>query len=124
MPVYGLSAMKSGLKMKVSDGARQGPNIRVQRGRMMVVGASMKMITNALSQMVGRPVVDESGLQGNYDMELEWTPDGRPGEPAAAETSGPSIFTAIQEQLGLKLESKKGPAPVFVIEKIEKPSEN
>jgi bla regulator protein blaR1 len=78
--------------------------------------------------------VDKTGLTGKYDFVLEWTPD--PGadaraqgfgdgvtEPAPA-PGGPSIFTALQEQLGLRLESQKGPVENIVIDRVEKPSEN
>jgi uncharacterized protein (TIGR03435 family) len=82
--------------------------------------------------------LDQTGLKGNYDFALQWTPDQaqaamptgpagvNPGADAAPppDTSGPSIFTAIQEQLGLKLESTKGPVESIVIDHIERPSEN
>ncbi len=92
----------------------------------------------ALSHQVGRTVLDQTGLKGKYDIALKWTPDqsqsamfqGPPGAGPGAETapppdsSGPSIFTSIQEQLGLKLESQKGPEEVLVIDHIERPSAN
>ena len=85
---------------------------------------------------LGRTVIDKTGLKGEYDFKLKWTPE--PGEegleslglppvppsPQPADTNGPSIFTAVQEQLGLKLESTKGPVDVLVIDHAEKPSEN
>jgi uncharacterized protein (TIGR03435 family) len=91
-----------------------------------------------LSFQLDRTVLDQTGLKGNYDVTLLWTPDeasaamtagpggGASGAGAAPppESSGPSLFTAIQEQLGLKLESTKGPVEVLVIEHIERPSEN
>lgn len=80
-------------------------------------GAYIKGLTETLSNVLGRPVTNETGLDGPYDYKLEWTPEG-------SDAGGPSIFTALTEQLGLRLESKKGPVQVFVIEKIEKPSEN
>jgi uncharacterized protein (TIGR03435 family) len=73
-----------------------------------------------LTDIVGRPVIDETGLTAYYKVKLEWTPDTEDG----AEEGKGSIFTALKEQLGLQLESKKGPVPVFVVEKIERPSEN
>jgi uncharacterized protein (TIGR03435 family) len=90
------------------------------------------------SDLGGRKVLDRSGLKGNYDILLRWTPDqsqgamlqgppnGSPGLGNAPppDSSGPSIFTAVQEQLGLKLESTKGPVEVIVIDHIERPSEN
>jgi uncharacterized protein (TIGR03435 family) len=96
------------------------------------------MFANVLSRIVGRIVVDKTGLTGKYDFALKWTPDegqgpmlpgGRgPGPDGAAppppDSSGPSIFTALQEQLGLKLESQKAPTDVLVIQHIERPSEN
>jgi uncharacterized protein (TIGR03435 family) len=63
---------------------------------------------------LGRVIVDRTGLTGVYDMDLEWT-------PASDELS---IFTALREQLGLKLESSRGPVPMLVIDRAEKPSEN
>jgi uncharacterized protein (TIGR03435 family) len=63
-----------------------------------------------------------TGLKGLLEVKLEWTPDGQPGVDADA---GPSIFTAMQEQLGLKLESRKGPLDVLVVDRAEKvPAEN
>lgn len=86
-----------------------------------------------LSQRLGRTVVDKTGLTGNYDFTLRWTPDngqaltgGLQGIAGGTppDSSEPSIFAAIQAQLGLKLESKKGPVPVLVIDHVERPSEN
>lgn len=98
----------------------------------------MKFLTQILGQNVGRPVVDQTGLTGKYDFKLEWTPDpnqpggfGGPGpgpdgafRPPPADPNGPSIFTAVEEQLGLKLESQKGPVEMLTIDAAEKPSEN
>ena len=87
-----------------------------------------------LSRTVGRTVIDKTGLTGKYDIKMEYTPDeaqlammappGAPTPPTPSDGSGPSLFTALQEQLGLKLESQKGPVQVFVIDRAEKPSEN
>lgn len=71
--------------------------------------------------MLGRTVVDKTGLTGIYDIDLTWTPDST---EASTELSGPSLFTAIQEQLGLKLEAGKGPVEVIVVDSAEKPSAN
>jgi uncharacterized protein (TIGR03435 family) len=82
-----------------------------------------------LSFLLGRSVVDQTRLDGIFDVRLEWTPDpslGRPvsdSEPPPA-GDGPTIFTAIQEQLGLKLESRKGPTEILVIDRAEKPTPN
>ena len=108
-------------------------------GGMMMQPRSLKGVSLAvaqlaplLSRMLGRTVVDKTGLTGKFDVSLEWTPDETqaaqlpPGtsSPPPSDDAGPSIFTAIQEQLGLKLESQKGPVEIFVIERAEKPSEN
>ena len=85
-----------------------------------------------LSQQLGRPVIDKTELKGLYDIKLQWTPEmgqgpvapGGPEPPPPPDTSGPSIFTAVQEQLGLRLESAKGPVDVVVIDSIQKPTEN
>jgi uncharacterized protein (TIGR03435 family) len=84
-------------------------------------------LARELAQVLGRVVVDNTGLTGSYDLKLRWTPDNEPppmlnGQPDP--NPAPDIFTAIQEQLGLKLESGKGPVPVLVIDHIERPSEN
>jgi uncharacterized protein (TIGR03435 family) len=74
-----------------------------------------------MAGMLGRYVVNETGLDGPYDFELKWTPSDGPQD---SDQVGPSVFTAVTEQLGLKLEGKKGPVPVYVIEKIQKPTDN
>ena len=90
------------------------------------------LVAQSLSNLLGRPVKDETGLNGYYDFRLEWTPDE--SEPARIlddvgtltprDHDAPSIFTAIQEQLGLKLEARKLPVEVLVIDHVESPSEN
>ena len=80
-----------------------------------------------LTQITGRTVLDKTGLKGNYDVTLNYAPlDGQPtflnGVPQ--EETRPSIFTAVQEQLGLKLDSQKAPVEVLVIDHVERPSEN
>ena len=81
-----------------------------------------------LSLVAGRSVVDKTGLTGNFDVELTWTPDGpADGAPAGGPTpvnDGPSLFTALQEQLGLKLDAQRGPVEVLVIDSVEKPVED
>ena len=67
-------------------------------------------------------MIDKTGLQGNFDVDLHWTPDDR--ADAQPGDGGPSIFSAIQEQLGLRLQSSKGPVEVLVIDRAEQPSDN
>ena len=84
-----------------------------------------------LSRLLGRTVIDRTGLAGNFNISVQWTPDETqalqlpPGAPTPpTDATAPSIFTAFQEQLGLKFESQKGPVDILVIESTEKPSEN
>ena len=90
----------------------------------------MVQFANALSPMVGRQVLDKTGLTGNYEFDLTWTPDQLPQGPPPPgapplppiDPNGPSIFTAVQEQLGLKLESTRGLVQVLVIDNVERPT--
>jgi uncharacterized protein (TIGR03435 family) len=93
---------------------------------------SMNRFALALSSALGAIVVDRTGIEGQYNVSFQWTPD--PGEPRMGKSNepppppdavpGPSIFTALQEKLGLKLESRKVPVEVIVIERANRPSEN
>jgi uncharacterized protein (TIGR03435 family) len=79
--------------------------------------------------VLDRPVVDQTGIEGRYDLVLKWAPDdsqfgGNPPEASKTDIPLPSLFTAIQEQVGLKLDAVKIPADVMVIDRVEKPSEN
>jgi len=107
------------------------------RGQLNVTGANLGMFANVLSMQLGRIVLDKTGLKGNYEFTLKWTPDegqgqmfrgagdGQPRDAAPPpDASGPTIFTAVQEQLGLKLESQKGPVDTLVVDHVERPSEN
>jgi uncharacterized protein (TIGR03435 family) len=85
-------------------------------GRMSAGAATMTQLAGFLSGPTNRMVVDRSGLAGAFDIDLQWTPD------QTADTSGPSIFTALQEQLGLKLESQRAPVDVLVIDRVEQPT--
>ena len=75
-----------------------------------------------LSGKLARQVIDNTGLKGNYDFDLKWAPDL--SSDAQAEPDGASIFTAIQEQLGLRLEPSRGPVELLVIDHAEKPTDN
>jgi uncharacterized protein (TIGR03435 family) len=91
-------------------------------------GVTMDILAAQLSSRVGRSVVDRSGLDGRYDLDVEFSPQllsGAAADPATdrpADTA-PSIYTAIQEQLGLKLESQKTSIEVTVIDRVERPTE-
>jgi len=108
--------------------------IRIGPGNMAVGGSSMAQVATSLSMFAGRIVQDKTGLSGNYDFTLMWTPDQVAQRPPGApeplingvpiDPNGPSLFTAVQEQLGLKLESQRGPVTVLVIDRAEHPTEN
>lgn len=100
--------------------------VKVLPGDMSGRGVTMRAITGSLSVFTGRTVVDRTGLTDMFDFELLWTPDltARDGAPAGAATDAnrPSLSTALQEQLGLKLESTRAPVDVLVIDHVERPT--
>jgi uncharacterized protein (TIGR03435 family) len=95
-------------------------------GRIRFGGLNSTMLARALNPYAGRMVVDRTGLSGSWDFELKFAAQGRgPGPDAPApDPDAPDFFTAIQEQLGLKLESTKGPVEVLVIDSVERPTED
>jgi len=117
-PVYILEQMKNGNKLSPPTGDR---GIGRNRGLISAENASVPMFAKTLSVALLRPVIDHTGLTGNYAFKLEWAEEGAPGEP---EDTGVSLFTAIQEQLGLRLQSGKAPVPFISIDRAEKPSSN
>ena len=150
LPIYSLVVAKGGSKLHEAKPGDTYPNgikgpdgrpvprgshfMRMGRGELTAQGIGMDDIAHLLTRQTGRTVVDNTGLKGNYDFTLHWTPDqiaptpngpgsGGPDSSTSSE-SGPSIFTAIQEQLGLKLESQKGPVEILVVDHVERPSEN
>jgi uncharacterized protein (TIGR03435 family) len=128
LPIYALTVARNGPKLTPTTDPK-AMHLSMSRGKITAAAVDLKMLADSLAGLAGRFVANETGLSGSYDFTLEWTPDAppqpkQPGDPVEANETGPSIFTALTEQLGLKLESKKGPVPVFVIEKITKPTEN
>jgi len=127
LPIYELVVVKGGLKIKPSkDQTRHGDSgigmyfINNNR-RITARDLTMASWAKTLADQVHRTVIDKTGLAGDYDLELKWTPDD---SPTAQTDDAPSIFTAVQEQLGLKLQPAKGPAEVLVIDHIALPSDN
>jgi uncharacterized protein (TIGR03435 family) len=125
----------SGPPAPPKPGERPQCGARVTFGEIAVGAQPLSELVSALVPNVGRIVVDRTGLTGKYDLYLKWTPDrilqraaGTPAdEPIRVngveiDRNGPSIFTALQEQLGLKLESGRGPVEALVIDHIERPS--
>lgn len=136
-PVYVLVVGKNGPKLQTAEEGKDGRRgMQMGRGQLTGMAAPLAMLATTLSNQLGRPVLDRTGLTGKYDFKLEWTPDPGQGEikpgalapgvepPPESDSSGPSIFTAIQEQLGLRLESQKGPMEMIVIDHVEKASAN
>jgi uncharacterized protein (TIGR03435 family) len=130
LPALALVVAKGGPKLKqvepriLPNGRKEPGGIDSTRNRLTATGASMLPLLHFLQRQLGRPVVDRTGLTGNYDFKLTWTPDpGTIAAPADAE-SGPSVFTAIQEQLGLRLEPVKTPVQILVVDHIERPSDD
>ncbi len=150
LSVYALTVAKNGPKFHQSaapDSQTLGASpprrgiMMNGRGQLTVMDAGLDMFANVLSHQLGRIVLDKTGLKSKYDFTLNWTPEpgegrmmpgggpepgreGPGGAPPPPAASGPSLFTALQEQLGLKLESQKAPVDILVIEHVEKPSEN
>jgi uncharacterized protein (TIGR03435 family) len=128
LPVYALVQAKGGTKLSAVAGDKPPsfhPNAKT--GHIESVGVPLKFLVNFLARDLGRPVNDETGLGDLYDFKLDWDPqmefsDSVPGALSASMRG--SIFGALNEQLGLRLEPKKGPVQVYVIEKIERPSDN
>jgi uncharacterized protein (TIGR03435 family) len=118
LPTYELAIAKGGSKMKKST-TDVGGSGSFSDGKFEVRRISMQNLAASLSRTVGRVVVDKTGLEGGYDFTLEFAPEG-----ADASDTRPSIFTAVEEQLGLKLISSKGPVDVIVIDHIERPTAN
>jgi uncharacterized protein (TIGR03435 family) len=123
MPIYALTLAKGGLKMQSSpDDGRNETSINMSRSddaKSSVTGkrVPLESLARFLSNQVSRTVVDQTALTGKYDFRLLFSPD-------LGDATGPSIFTAVQEQLGLKLDSTKGPVEVLVIDSAQKPTEN
>jgi uncharacterized protein (TIGR03435 family) len=136
MSVYVLSVAKSGSKMSKSEGDPNGlPGLffRGKLGDLGVRNANMDDFTHLLQEVVlDRPVIDQTGLTGRFDFTLLWTPDdsqfsgmgAKIPPPTDNSSAPPDLYTAIQEQIGLKLDATKAPADVLIIDHVEKPSEN
>jgi uncharacterized protein (TIGR03435 family) len=97
-------------------------------GRIRFGGYPLSLFANGISNRVGRAVVDRTGLTGNWDFDLTFAPEPPIGglppgvDPPPVDPNAPDLFTALREQLGLKLESAKGPVEVLVIDKVEPPT--
>jgi uncharacterized protein (TIGR03435 family) len=119
-PIYELVVAKGGFKLNPAPDSEHPSGYSWSPEKVEIRTGPIGSLAFALSDDLARKVVDKTGLTGNYDIDLKWTPDDK----QSADNAGPSLFTALEEQLGLKLESAKGPVYVFIIDHVEKPSEN
>lgn len=145
LPIYALVRGKGSPKLRKGSEAHDSNSeeapvravtSKLSEGHVESPKASLSWLAETLTRRLGRPVVDETGIRGEYFISLDWMPD--PGDPpifpggktpppgyVSDPTAGPSIFTAIHDQLGLKLEARKGMVDVLVIDHIERtPTEN
>jgi bla regulator protein blaR1 len=137
MPVYELAVDSKGSKLPRVKDSETEPVVRVATGSIQLTKATPATFASQLSYALGQPVIDKTGLSGEFDFALEWTPEtGEDGGPTtaglppgakvqpASTPDGPSIFTAIPEQLGLRLKSARGPVEVTVIDAAQMPTAN
>jgi uncharacterized protein (TIGR03435 family) len=135
LSVYVLSIAKTGPKLTKSEGDPNGlPGFGLRGlGALNIRNANMGDFAGLMQEAVlDRPVVDQTGLAGRYDFSVNWTPDdsqyggmgAKAPPPTDSANAPPNLYTAIQEQIGLKLDATKAPADVMVIDHVEKPSEN
>lgn len=125
LSVYEMSVMKDGPKFKSSSGGGSGSSTNthnVPHGmELKARNITMASFASMLFSEVHRTVADKTALTGRYDLDMTWSPDDRSTPDPDA---GPSIFTALQEQLGLKLRPAKGPVEILVVDHVEMPSAN
>jgi uncharacterized protein (TIGR03435 family) len=119
-PIYELVVAKGGFKLKEAPASEHSRGNTWSRDHIAVRTGPIGGLVFALSDLLSRNVVDKTGLSGNYDIDLRWTPDEQQGTPDA----GPTLFTALEEQLGLKLVPAKGPVEIFVVDHVERATEN
>jgi uncharacterized protein (TIGR03435 family) len=137
MPVYELVIDRKGSKIPAAKDSETKPTVRVTAGSIQLMHATAATFASQLSYALGQPVIDKTSLSGQFDFALEWTPEpGEDGGPTTAglppgtrdqpvsTQDGPSIFTAIREQLGLRLKSGRSPAEVIVIDDAQMPTAN
>ena len=132
--IYTLNIAKNGPNLRTSTAPPDEPAALVstvypQRVLLPARNATMREFASLLQRAaLDRPVIDKTGLTGRYDFDLEWAPDetqfGGDLQPAPADAAAPPFFTAIQQQLGLRLEPAKGPIQAIVVDAIARPSEN
>jgi uncharacterized protein (TIGR03435 family) len=138
LPIYAMVVAKGGPKLKEVEGEGSLRVMMSPKGRQMSGRATLSRLSDTLSNIMDRPVIDETELKAVYEIELTWSPDESdsprlhqgpgptPGSHEGPDTAdAPNIFTALQEKMGLKLEARKAPAQIVVVDSAEKvPTEN
>ena len=129
MPVYAIEVEKGGVKIAAAKHPDAAPMFRVyQRRQITAENSTLEYLTEALSILLGKPVLDETGLEGTFDYKLEWSPDELQVQsseaPPAPDGAAPSLTRAIKDQMGLKLVSKRGPVEFILVESAQKPAAN
>lgn len=123
LPMYALVVAKNGPKIHPVESGESRTSGRP--GHFEATKITMPKLADLIARQAGLPVTDATGLAGVFDFTLEWSPSAdlrvtSADGAAAADTQGPSIFTALEEQLGLRLESRKGPVEILVVDRIVK----
>ena len=141
VPAYVLVVAKNGPKLQPSKPDGTGPlpdhqhTLRMMgRGYVLGLGVPMELIVQMLTDQLGRPVIDRTGLKGDFDFSLRWTSDeglepvesqkNSNQESIGSDSEWPTFFTAVDEQLGLRLKGENGPAAAIAIDHVEEPSSN
>ncbi len=123
VPGYTLTVAKGGIKATPADPSRHSGG-NGGRGFIDATASQLSTLTIRLSALLGRPVIDMTGDKRRFDFHLRWTPDDAQTGADSAPSDKPSLFTALREQLGLKLESRRVSADVLVVDRAELPSAN
>jgi uncharacterized protein (TIGR03435 family) len=138
LPVYDLVIASGGSKLKLAapdppppaDANPSDPPpkprgmMRMGPGTLFLQDMPLSSFVEQLSYSVGRTVINKTGLSGKYDLSLKWTPDDQDPADSGSDNNAPGLFTALQEQLGLKLEPSKGPVDTLIIDHVEMPTAN
>jgi uncharacterized protein (TIGR03435 family) len=127
LPTFDLVVIKGGPKFQETPKVAaedKRDSMHVNNTEMTAYGVQMASLTKMLEGQVERNVIDKTDLKGNYDLHLKWRREEDGPTAGTTDDPVPSVYTALQEQLGLKLQPSKGPVDTLVIDHIEEPTEN